>query len=72
MPLYFFDVRENTDLYRDDAGVECRTLDQVREEAAMALVELARDRIPGAERLEMTIEVRDDRDKAVLKTSLTY
>ncbi len=70
MPRYYFDSRDGEALIRDADGVECDNIECARDQAAIALVELAKDALPGSERREFTIEVRDEDDKPVLKPVL--
>jgi hypothetical protein len=50
MPLYYFDTRDDRGFVRDDTGLEFDTLEQAKAEAARALVDMARDRVPGPDR----------------------
>ena len=73
MPRNFFDSRDN-DTYVHDGdgdGVEFEGLEEVKINAATALAELARDVLPGSQRRELAIEVRDEMGP-VLVTRLTF
>jgi hypothetical protein len=58
--LYFFDTRDDDQLIEDDEGVELADIAAVKRVAATALVELARDVVPGAMQRNLSVEVRDD------------
>jgi hypothetical protein len=72
MPRYFFDSRDGETFIRDEDGVVCDDIDGARDQAAVALAELARDILPGLERRELIIDVRDEDDQPVLKTCLIF
>ena len=72
MPLYYFDSRDNGAFIRDDVGLVFSGIDTARDQAAIALAELARDVLPGSIRRELAIEVRDDGKKPLLRTSLVF
>jgi hypothetical protein len=68
--LYYFDWRDNDQFIEDDEGLECADLQQVKTEAARALIDHARDVFPGHDRRELAIEVRSARNQPILKTIL--
>jgi hypothetical protein len=72
MPHYFFDTSDGSELLRDEEGVELDGIQQARNEATRALVDLARDVIPGSERRELAIEVRDRLDVPLLRAALSF
>ena len=59
-----FDTRDDRGFVRDDTGLEFDTLEQAKAkakaEAARALVDMARDRVPGPDRLVFVVEVCDE------------
>jgi hypothetical protein len=63
MPRYYFDMREGDEIARDEEGMELETLEEVQEEAARTLADMAKDGIRGGRtngaRGPMSIEVRD-------------
>jgi hypothetical protein len=71
MPHYYFDSRDNEKFLRDDDGLHFDTIERARDQAAIALAEMAREVLPGSCRRELAIEVRDD-TAAVLRTSLLF
>jgi hypothetical protein len=68
----FFDTRDGPELLRDEEGVELDGIQQARDEATRALVDLVRDLIPGSESRELAIEVRDRRNVPLLKAALSF
>jgi hypothetical protein len=72
VPLYFFDTRDGPDLVRDEIGIELIGLEAARDEATAGLADLARDALPGAIRRELSVQVRDNADRDVLRASLWF
>jgi hypothetical protein len=74
MPLYFFDIRDGDEVLVDDEGMNLLTLDDVQEEAARSLVDMAKEGIcitdDGSARY-MAIEVRNDLG-LVLRATVTF
>jgi hypothetical protein len=67
---YFFDSRDGDRFVRDEDGMELDGIAAARDEATLALRDLARDALPKATRRELSIEVRDESDRQVIKASL--
>jgi len=60
---YYFDLRDQGALFRDEEGLEFSSLLAVQEEAARSLADMARDAVRASSRLStrsMAIEVRDE------------
>jgi hypothetical protein len=55
---------------RDDTGLEFDTLEQAKAETARALVDMARDRVPGPERLVFVVDVRDENKRLLVEARL--
>jgi hypothetical protein len=72
MPRYFFDCRDCPELIRDQEGIELRDLNEVRNEATRGLADLSKDVIPGSERRELAIEVRDAHNHPLLRAALSF
>jgi hypothetical protein len=72
MARYFFDVRDGDRVIADPDGLEFADLAAVREEAATALAEMARDSLPTTTRRRMSIDVRTDADVPILRASLSF
>ncbi len=70
MPLYYFDTHDDKGVVRDDIGLEFDTLEQAKAEAARALVDIARDRVPGPDRLVFVVEVSDENKQPLLEARL--
>ncbi|MBB4000991.1 DUF6894 family protein [Aurantimonas endophytica] len=70
MARYFFDIDDNGLFAPDDEGVECETLDAVREAALDALPRMACD-VQHGDRYVISICVRDQADNPVFQGSLT-
>ena len=61
MSLYYFDTYDGDEPVVDHDGLEFADLDTVKLEAVRGLADLARDLLPGSERRELAVLVRDDR-----------
>jgi hypothetical protein len=70
MPRYYFDTRDGHTFVQDDIGVELPDIEAARDQAAVALAEMAKEALPGSVRRALSIEVRDD--APVLTTSLVF
>jgi hypothetical protein len=68
---YFFDTRDNGTFIEDDVGVDCANLDAVKALAALSLIELARDVLPGSIKRVLSVEVRDA-IQPILQDVLTF
>ena len=70
MSRYFFDSRDGDHVIRDDDGIELDGIEAARDEAALALRDLAKDALPGSTRREVAIEVRDESGRQLIRASL--
>ena len=71
MPRYFFDTNDGEAPVRDSRGYELKGIEAARRFAQDALTDMARDTVPnGGPEKTMTVEVRDEAGKAVLRASL--
>ena len=68
---YFFDVQDGALSVPDEEGTELDGTDAAAEEAARVLVELAKGRLPGSERRDLTVYVRDG-NGPVLMAALSF
>jgi hypothetical protein len=68
---YFFDTRDNGTFIEDDVGVDCADLNAVKALAALSLIELARDVLPGSIKRVLSVEVRDA-IQPILQDVLTF
>lgn len=72
MPRYFFDLIDG-EVYRDEHGMDLQDLGKVREEAARALADTAREDLPyDGNRRHIRLEVRDEAGEVVMQVSLTF
>ena len=72
MNRYFFDTRSCGTFIRDDEGLDCANLEEVRVQAAKSLAELALEEFPRTTDCLMGVDVRNERQEVVLVTELTY
>lgn len=72
MPHYFFDTRDNDNFIRDDEGLELPDVQAAAKVASRSLVELALEVLPGKTEHCLGVDVRDDQQREVLNTELTY
>lgn len=71
---YYFDLRDGDTLATDEEGLELPGLQQVQQEAARSLADMARDAaltFDSSANHHMAIEVRDDAG-AVLEVKFTF
>ena len=71
MAHYYFDVTDDEGSFPDDIGIDYATLEGAKAEAARALAEIARDRVPGPDRLVFIVEVSDERKHPLFEVRLT-
>ena len=72
VPRFFFDLRDNAQVDRDDEGLEFESIEKARDEAARSLAEIAKFVLPGVDVRELTMEVRDDAERPLFRTMLRY
>jgi len=72
MPLYYFDTRDGEELIRDELGLELDGIEQARDEATRGMADLVKDALPGAVRRELSVHVRDDVDRDILRASVWF
>jgi hypothetical protein len=72
MGRYFFDTRNCGTFIRDDDGLDCADLEEVRVQAARSLAELALEMLPRTTHCLMGVDVRNERQDVVLITELTF
>jgi hypothetical protein len=71
MPRYYFDVREGTLFAPDEEGLEFESLDAAEYEAACTAAEIGRDRLPGRDAREITLEVSNEHRQRVLTVTVS-
>jgi hypothetical protein len=72
MPRYYFHIRNGPFYSPDKKGCELQCLEQARELATSALVELARTALPGSLAHEIVIEVSEDDREPALRMTLKF
>jgi hypothetical protein len=72
MSHYYFDTRNCGTFIRDDEGLECTDLEEVRVQAAKSLAELALEMLPRTTDCLMGVDARNERQEVVLITELTF
>jgi hypothetical protein len=72
MPHYYFDTRDGPELLRDEEGIELDGIQAARDEATRGLADLSKEAIPGSERRELAIEVRDRWSRPLLRAALSF
>lgn len=72
MPRYFFDIHNGNGPSRDDHGMELSSRKRIMHEMSRILLDIARDELPGQEGGNISIYVRDDEDKEVCATHLSF
>jgi GNAT superfamily N-acetyltransferase len=65
MVRYYFDVRKDGNVLRDDEGSEAESLDAAVHAAARSAAELGTGRLARGDFTDVVIEVRDERDQRV-------
>jgi len=72
VPIYFFDIRDEHGLHRDDAGLEFADLETAVQEGRRALAEMNRDALAHGQDQVLEILIRDHGEGPVrLALSLT-
>jgi hypothetical protein len=72
MPLHFFDTRDGADFTSDTEGLHLNGMEAARDEATRGLADLAKESLPGCERRELSIEVRDEKGSSLLTAALWF
>lgn len=60
MPHFYFDTRSGGDVHVDDLGHEFASLEDAKQTAIIALLDMARERAAKPDLLELAIDVRGD------------
>ena len=63
---YYFDIRDGTDLLRDDEGAEFDSLDAAIRGTARSAAEIGTDRLARGDLSDVVIEVRNEHDQRVV------
>lgn len=70
MPHFYFDTRSGDDVLMDDSGHEFASLEDARQTAIITLLDMAREKAAGPERLELAIDVRGEAE-VLLQTRIS-
>ncbi len=71
MPRYFFDTNNGQEKNRDNVGIECESLEQVRDYALNSLPDMAQEEMPGRSYVVFTVSVRDEDGRFVFHSTLS-
>ena len=71
MPRYYFDIRDGEYVQKDNEGTVLNGLPEVKAQAVKTLPDVAQDELPGNDRREFVVEVKDENGRAVLVARLT-
>ena len=71
MPHFYFDVTDRAGSFIDETGIDYASLQDAKVEASRALAEIARDGLPGPDRLLFIVAVRDERKEPLFEVRLT-
>jgi hypothetical protein len=72
MTRYYFDFSNNGAESPDTVGTELDGDEAAGDEAIMALVEMAREVLPGGNSRELAFEVRDENGRRTLRVSIVF
>lgn len=72
MPRYFFDTDDGSIHFRDDVGVELANDLAARDQASVAMGEIAKEQLPGARRKDVTMWVRGEDGQQLLQLAFTF
>jgi hypothetical protein len=73
MPHYFFHLRTNDGVERDDEGITFPSLDQARDDARTCLFEMASDEIPAGRKTTVQgIDITDDRGTIFARVDMAH
>lgn len=72
MPRYYFDIHNGHGPSRDEHGVELSSDHNIVREMSRIVLDIARDELPGQERGEISIFVRDDTGQEVCATHVSF
>ncbi|MEF2553470.1 hypothetical protein VQ042_19265 [Aurantimonas sp. A2-1-M11] len=70
MPRYFFDIHDHERFSEDDTGIECGTLDAVRNTAVEALPDIAKSVSPACDHHTITVTARCETGENVFRATM--
>jgi hypothetical protein len=71
VPRFYFDVREDGNVIRDENGLEFGSLEAAEREAVQCAAEIGRDRLPKGDTREISVEVRDEHGERALTVTVS-
>jgi hypothetical protein len=71
MPVFYFDVREDTRFAPDEEGTNLPDIDAAEEEAAEVAALIGRDKLPSRNTRSVIVEVRNEYGQRVLTVTVT-
>jgi hypothetical protein len=72
MPRYYFDIQDGVELLRDSEGSEHLNLGAAQNEATDTLTQMGKEIFPGHADRALSIDIRDDDGKALMRVTLTH
>ncbi|MBZ9739728.1 MULTISPECIES: DUF6894 family protein [unclassified Mesorhizobium] len=72
MALYYFDLTDNGTAYPDTEGTDLPSLQSAEDEAAKALLEIAKDKMPDGTFREVALYVHDGSSKPIFVVKVTF
>ncbi|MGQ2906094.1 MAG: DUF6894 family protein [Neoaquamicrobium sediminum] len=60
MPHFYFDTRSGDEVLLDESGHEFASVEDARQTAVIALLDMAREKATNPDRLDIAIDVRGD------------
>lgn len=72
MPLFFFDVQDDDDVWVDREGTELHNYEAAQAEAIQAMAEFTCDRLPGRTSKHVTMTVRDEAGNGLFELELDF
>jgi hypothetical protein len=70
-PRFFFDTYDGQTLVEDEEGLELEGPQAARDQAQAALADMVRDVMPDGDQRTLTIRVRNESGKTVLKATVS-
>ncbi len=72
MPRFYFDINDGTGIVHDTEGSEHHGLDAAQHEAVETLALLGREIFPQSGDRELSIEIRGEEGKTLMRTRLSF
>lgn len=72
MARFFFDVQDGKGFHRDEAGDECASAQEARQQVQGILSDIARHELPDGDLHVIMCDVRDAKGHVVYRGELTY